>query len=69
MQSIELKQDMSRGDEFRFWISPRCVRSQRVITREVRMHYIDTFASHKPVQLMRALHVERISQWECDDAL
>ena len=35
----------------------------------MRMHDLDPIASHKPIEFMRALHVESISQWQCEDPI
>ena len=69
MQSIELKQNMTREDEPRFRITARGVGRKRVITRHVRMHDLDSIAPHKPVEHMRAPHVESVSQRQSHDSI
>ena len=61
MQSMQLKQNVSRGYEFRLTITTRGVCRKRIVARHVRMNNVDPLPPHEAIQLMRALHVQRIS--------
>ena len=67
MKSIQLEQNVTRGDEFRLAVATRGVGSERVVTRHVRMDNLDSLSSHKLFKLMCALHVERVSQRQGQD--
>src|SRR5690349_5523821 len=57
---------MPRYDELRSTTS-RGIRSERIVTRHVRMNNLDLFSSHKLLQLACTRHVDRVSQREGED--
>jgi hypothetical protein len=62
MKSIEREKHVARDDEFRVAVATRCVRSERVVTRQVRVNNFDLVLPYEACQVVRAADVERVAQ-------